>query len=262
MGQMDLSKKETNRFEHRTPFQKLRIFVGRYYWALKTNLAQKEGGFYKQVIKFRGKKIVMYHRNYQQMCHITRLIFGKEEQKWLNVEGKTVYDIGGYLGESSIYFALKGAKEVFCFEPYPYAYQSAYKNTLPYKNIVLKNAAVGGSNSTIKLDNNYESYGGSILLHTGKIRVPVLSLRSIIKEKRNAVVKIDCEGGEYEIIRHAPISTLRRCKQILVEYHYGEQFIPKMLEEAGFSVKTEHTFCSVNESGKPTDHGNIYAWRN
>ena len=47
--------------------------------------------------------------------------FIKEQYKWLDVEGKNVVDVGANIGDTAIYFALKGAKHVYAFEPYPYS---------------------------------------------------------------------------------------------------------------------------------------------
>ncbi len=36
-----------------------------------------------------------------------------------NISGKTVLDVGGFLGESALFFLSKGAKKVFVVEPIP-----------------------------------------------------------------------------------------------------------------------------------------------
>ena len=51
-----------------------------------------------------------------------------EQYKILDVSNKDVVDVGAALGDTAIYFALKGAKHVYAFEPYPYSYNIAKKN--------------------------------------------------------------------------------------------------------------------------------------
>jgi len=51
-----------------------------------------------------------------------------------------------------------------------------------------------------------------------------------------AVLKIDCEGCEYEVILNSSKTTLRKFSHILVEYHYGYKNIKKKLEKCGFQV--------------------------
>ncbi len=47
-----------------------------------------------------------------------------KEKKWdfLNVQDKSVLDIGAFVGDSSIYFILKGAKKVYAIEPHTSVY--------------------------------------------------------------------------------------------------------------------------------------------
>jgi len=54
--------------------------------------------------------------------------FIDEQFKNLDVKGKDVVDIGANIGDSAIYFALKGAKHVYAFEPYHYSYEIAKRN--------------------------------------------------------------------------------------------------------------------------------------
>jgi len=39
---------------------------------------------------------------------------------WLDVKGKRVLDVGASIGDTAVYFAVKGASEVVAFEPYPF----------------------------------------------------------------------------------------------------------------------------------------------
>ena len=51
------------------------------------------------------------------------------------------------------------------------------------------------------------------------------------------MLKIDCEGCEYNSILNTPNEVLRNFEQIMIEYHYGYLNLKKKLEEAGFKVK-------------------------
>jgi hypothetical protein len=46
----------------------------------------------------------------------------------LNVEDKVVVDVGAFIGDSSIYFALRGASRVIAVEPHPEAYKVMVEN--------------------------------------------------------------------------------------------------------------------------------------
>jgi len=49
-------------------------------------------------------------------------IFEEGMYEMVDVKGKVVVDVGAHIGDSTIYFALKGAKRVFAIEPHPDAF--------------------------------------------------------------------------------------------------------------------------------------------
>jgi hypothetical protein len=62
---------------------------------------------------------------------------------------------------------------------------------------------------------------------------------------------MDCEGCEYHLIDEADV-TLRKMKQMQIEFHNGSKRLVKRLERAGFKVRVErHPIVKR--------HGYIYA---
>ncbi|MFP3167289.1 MAG: FkbM family methyltransferase [Candidatus Nanopusillus sp.] len=55
-------------------------------------------------------------------------IFEREDHKFLNVKDKNVLDIGAFVGDSAIYFILKGAKKVYSIKPHPESYKEMLEN--------------------------------------------------------------------------------------------------------------------------------------
>ena len=47
----------------------------------------------------------------------------------LPIQNKIVVDIGANIGDSAVYFALKGARKVIALEPFPKSYKMGKKNT-------------------------------------------------------------------------------------------------------------------------------------
>jgi len=45
--------------------------------------------------------------------------FEDEEYGYVDVKNKSVVDVGAFVGDTSIYFAIKGAKKVIAIEPHP-----------------------------------------------------------------------------------------------------------------------------------------------
>lgn len=258
-----------------------------YFSFWKTEKAQvellKQNDLYKTIkvaenekilkFKFRDKIVKLVYDSQKQMNNTLYMIkeqFIEEQYKWLNVEGKEVIDIGANIGDSAIYFALKGAKHVYAFEPYPYSYNIANKNIRLnglQDKITLVNQGCAGKETTIKIDNSYENFGSTDLkaFKSGK-EMKITTLNKIIKKfniKHPAVLKVDCEGCEYSVLLKANDSDLRKFDQIQIEYHYGYLNLKKKIEHVGFMVTNTLPMYGYNLEAENREMfvGLIYAVR-
>jgi hypothetical protein len=76
------------------------------------------------------------------------------------------------------------------------------------------------------------------------------------------ILKMDCEGCEYASIIGATNDTLRRFKQIQIEYHYGPKELVQKLSRAGFETTIEGLYRATNKmEKKPMYIGYIYGFR-
>ena len=203
--------------------------------------------------KFKNKIVGLYYDLQKQLANTIGMITGqfiKNEYGWLNVKGKTVIDIGTNIGDTAIYFALKGAKHVYAFEPYPYSYGIATQNVRLNgleDRITLLNEGCGKEKRKIKIDVSYKNFGGTDLKNfKNGTNINITTLSELIKKFGiidNAVLKIDCEGCEYGVLLDAQDSDLKRFKQIQIEYHYGYLNLKRKLEDIGFEVnRTSPTY--------------------
>lgn len=176
-----------------------------------------------------------------------------------DLENKVVVDIGASIGDTALYFALRGAKKVFAFEPYPYFHHLAEENIERnnLKNICfVVNAALGGKKGEIIIPPDYVSNFGEQARNFSRGRnVPVLTLQDIVKQYdiQNGLLKMDCEGCEYDAILETPSEIIRRFSYIFIEYHQGFKSLEDKMKGAGF--RTNHT--------KPVAHGDMqvgYLW--
>lgn len=164
-----------------------------------------------------------------------------EQYKWLDPEDRTVVDIGGEVGDSAIYFALKGAKEVIVVEPFPNNYQYIEKN-IENNGFVGKilpiNAMIGGVIKTTRINISNPFVVKDAKEDTKGFEIKMMTLSKIIDDYKidNALLKMDCEGCEYDSILNERKEALRKFKRILIEYHYGYKELKKQLEKAGFKV--------------------------
>ena len=140
----------------------------------------------------------------------------------LNVNGKTVIDIGAYKGESSLYFWARGAQKVIALEPcrsfYEQALETVKKNKVT-ESVVVLNKGVG--DSIREFDTNKGGDSDTLF--------PVNDFFALIEglkaENSDIALKIDCEGCEYELYRDPEKVLLWKdlgVKEFIMEYHDGD----------------------------------------
>jgi FkbM family methyltransferase len=197
-------------------------------------------------------------------------IFFHKIYDFLPVDGKTVIDIGANIGDSCIYFALRRASKIIAIEPFPRSYTAAEKNIevngLTNK-ITLQLAGCNGSGGAVNVDPFYESGGRSALIDFKQGRkIPLLTLRNILIQNNvrrgEAVLKMDCEGCEYDTILSSSADTLRFFSHIQVEYHRGYKNLKEKLEKCGFHVSVTRPLLeksSPSEGQKMVYTGYLYA---
>jgi len=66
-------------------------------------------------LEYQNRRIYFYYDTNKQLNNTIRLInekFIEGQYKWLDVKGRDVVDVDANIGDSAIYFALKGAKRL------------------------------------------------------------------------------------------------------------------------------------------------------
>lgn len=163
---------------------------------------------------------------------------------------KTVLDIGGYQGETAVFFSLLGAKKIIIYEPvlshHRLIKQNIEKN---HVNAEVHGEGIGPKNETITLSYDEISTGlGIKCTGTKKMDIKVRNITEVIKSSDADIAKIDCEGSE-ECLTEVPNSTLRKIECYMIEAHSAA--IKKALIEkftaAGFEVtkNTKGDPCSL-----------------
>lgn len=217
----------------------------------------------------KGLRLLYGNREERIRAILTVILeFLDEAHTDLEVKGRDVVDIGAYIGDTPIYFALNGARHVYALEPYPYSYNMARRNVSANglgKKITMINAACGSRKGSMTIETEEDNFAGSELRESrsGKtIEILPLSLIADRYGLNGAALKIDCEGGEYDIILKSKRETLRRFSGILIEYHYGQSRLVRKLKDSGFRIKhieQEHAVRNVNVENQQMHSGTIVA---
>jgi len=168
--------------------------------------------------------------------------------------GSFVIDVGGYIGETALFFAQRGARRVFCVEPSPdnlrlleqNISQSSFKD-----KIVIIRAAILDKDGSVEFymnnqrpsDNRVANYHDFMKYHTRsdlKYNVQAMSFQSLLEYtglEEVDVVKLDCEGSEYDILLGTPDSVLKRVRKYIIEYHNGPDVLVRRLDDLGYKVR-------------------------
>jgi FkbM family methyltransferase len=189
--------------------------------------------------KYNGRELSFELAN--SSCFTLKETFFLKSYEKLNFEGRVVLDIGANVGDTAVYFALGGAKRVIALEPYPQTYEVTVRNIERNRmtgTVALLNAGIGGKEAEVLVDLSFKSNGSSPLreFNAGK-KVSIVTLDRLVEDYRldGAVMKMDCEGGEYPAILGS--KKLAAFEEIIMEYHYGYKNIKEKLEKEGFSVE-------------------------
>lgn len=216
----------------------------------RTLLSIKSGGhkaewgndFSEIRFPFEGRNVVLEGSRGNALFLAYHLFLAGHEYPPIDVRGKAVVDVGANIGDTAVYFALKGAKRVVAFEPFAGLCETARKNVERNRlsgSVVVEQAPVGARTETVLMEKSGEGGAGKLEESRSGEKVEVVGLSDLAEKYgvADGVLKIDCEGAEYGIILGSGTETLRRFETIILEYHYGYLNLKEKLESAGFKVR-------------------------
>lgn len=163
--------------------------------------------------------------------------------------GWTVVDIGAAIGEFTVFAAMVPNTRVLAYEPSSSSAAILAENLRlnQIENVVVKRVAIGSDFDTRELDIS----GDPLRMGTWESgtlasseRVDVVPLGSVLEQAGGSVdlLKLDCEGAEYDILMKAPAEIMEHVERIVLEYHdpeaTGRQLeLAAHLTAAGFEVE-------------------------
>ncbi len=147
-----------------------------------------------------------------------------------DLKDQVVVDVGAFIGDTAIAFARRGAY-VHAFEPL--AQLAGY---------ITRNASLNGvADRVVVHPVGLSDRDNEIVIKTpSEQRITLVDAATYL---RNAgvgnpyLLKLDCEGCEYDLLANEPFWALMRPEHILMEFHRGADALAKILQERGYRVE-------------------------
>lgn len=194
---------------------------------------------------------------------ILKEVFIEKDYNLVSNESIIVFDIGMNVGISSLFFAVNNnVTQIYSFEPVVTTYNQAVHNfelNPMYSNkIKAFNFGLGGSTRVEKVLYNSQAKGNcgirldlSLVIdkdNAEEIEINIKNISDILPDlmakhpQQKKVLKIDCEGAEYEILQKLNDSNLLADIDILlIEWHdKGAEILEKLLVANNFKVISRH----------------------
>lgn len=169
-------------------------------------------------------------------------------------DGWTVIDIGGGLGDFAVSIGYRRPRcSIIAFEPFVESFSLLEENIAlnGVTNVKPVQAAVAAKTGSLELAET-----GAAVQHTTQVvaeegverlRVPAVGLSAVLSQyqlEQIDFLKIDCEGGEFEILLETPAEVLYKIAHICLEYHdqataHHHHELVDHLQNLGFEVRTQ-----------------------
>ena len=180
------------------------------------------------------------------------------------IENDVIIDVGGHIGLFALYASLKCPNgKIISIEPHPQNFLLLKENMAnsKLKEIVFINKAITNSNREIDLfidsldDSAHSIYGNG----KNSMKIKSTTLENIMTENQISkcnMLKMDCEGAEFEIIESLSDDQLFKIEKLCFEYHLKGNSISSLE-----ILKNRLEKMSYNVNIKPTNDflGMLYA---
>ena len=223
-------------------------------------------------------------------ARLWRAVHEKNEYGLVDVAGKTIVDIGANIGAFTCLAAEMGANQVICIEPFSSNCEVLRHNTSLFDNIVVLERAIyseDGQRLPMCTDEEYREFelsreSGRDYIEMGGVHVgsaegasgggfaESITLTSIVDDYAPTIdlLKIDCEGGEWEMFASTEVGVFARVREIVGEYHLGPENASRMLgptvsplewlSDHFTKIGFKHSF---RENSNNPNVGLFHAWR-
>ena len=225
-------------------------------WPALVRLFLRKPGTHAQKIKLRRPHIDLLVRGPMDVWSVKETFIDQFYTRYGTPveDGWTVVDIGAGIGDYCLYAALGlPAVTVYAFEPFPDSFALLERNLAlnGVENVHAFQKAVWSKEGELYLDLSTgeplqisSQAGNDVTASAAQLAVEAVTLQTLCfgeMLERVDLLKMDCEGGEYEILFNTPGDVLQRIKRIIMEYHdldeqKSHRKLASFLEEQGYKV--------------------------
>jgi len=192
------------------------------------------------------KPPIIYRPGTSDESIIQTVLVEKKEYLFPKFDPKIVYDIGGNIGVVAVILAnIYPEATIYSFEPVSENFELLIMNSKEYKNIKPLKLGLGmktGDVTIFKSDdqNNLGGYSTHISGEEGET-VSIVRMETICAKLGTPdLIKIDCEGAEYEILNDIPL--LENVKWITGELHGINDYKLLDLLDRHFKIQSQRGF--------------------
>jgi FkbM family methyltransferase len=163
-----------------------------------------------------------------------------------------IIDVGAHIGLFSLFISQQCKKgKIFAYEPIEKNFNILKENIElnKIKNVIYFNSAVSNQSNKLKIFIDSDDSAHSIFESDKKfIEVNSTTIKSIFDEnkiKNCNLLKLDCEGAEYQIIESIPKEYFLKIDKMIIEYHIANENpelykkLIQNLKDNSFKIKIE-----------------------
>ena len=187
---------------------------------------------------------------YKEIFESNSYLLFREEAK-----GKRLYDIGANVGMFTLRSLELGIKDVIAVDPHPKIYERLKNNVKDFPSVHTWNLAVSREDNAIVKISDEET--ASHISNIG-FDATTITLESLMKKYKDSntddmLLKMDCEGAEYDVIFFTPKELIRKFKHIYCEVHTdlnldtnmrGQEMFHRKMVELGYRiVRNNQVYC-------------------
>jgi FkbM family methyltransferase len=154
----------------------------------------------------------------------------------LAFQPEVILDIGSNIGASILFFRERfPAARIYGFEPHPATFAVLQRNVGSLPSVEIFNYGLGAADANVSVPFNDADFSRFMSTDTttdwaGPLRPTSCQIKHAGDVMKNLgvakvdLIKIDCEGAEYDVLTALPPHLLRQCKWIVGEMHDASAF--------------------------------------